>query len=330
MTMSVTDGGSDTLLNGGSYSANIGSLPGVIIVVAHCKTWDEITGVTVGGNAMTKVHQAFYSGWNGYVQFWWYNNSSLTGSVTVGMTSQGDHGVLTTLGLQCVGTPEIVDTFAHGGAATASVDYLDSGAVEAIRIIGSTDRNSVSAVTSGFTDADRGWDSISGDWNWACSYDTVQRSGNIYSGYPGATGQMFGAFGGICITDNTFNAEPAAIGVEVTMPAPTITSPIDIVAYPEQFGIKVTMPRPKMGVRAPMVVPLVGEHTEARGRIPRPAGFTNPILTDDGAGGYHWVEFDSLVTQRTRLVPLTTINASGDPELVWDDNGDLIYTEYYE
>ena len=137
------------------------------------------------------------------------------------------------------------------------------------------------------------------------------------------------SFVGLIYSDGNIYAQPDAITLPITVPTPVVTGPGDIFAYFSALEIPIAVQTPTLDVPTPKVLATVGVHTETPGRIPNPSGLTAPALTYQN-GDHVWVEHSTLETNATKLVPLTTTDASGDPALVWDDDDELILTEYYE
>jgi hypothetical protein len=159
------------------------------------------------------------------------------------------------------------------------------------------------------------------------AYETASTTGSRSFGLTTAS-----LSGGAAVIYSTglITARPSVVNIPVTLTSPAISGPANFVAYPDPIVIPMTV-NDLPGVRAewPRVLPLVGEEAEMSGRVAYPTGLTSPVLSHAGARPV-WVEADSLVSAVTHMVPLTTTGAAGDPELVWDDNDELVMTEYNE
>lgn len=116
----------------------------------------------------------------------------------------------------------------------------------------------------------------------------------------------------------------------MTMPTPTVSG-VDVVKVTHSTLVGgMHMPPPTVISQPNHLLQTVPEHGEMPGRVLRPSGMTRPVLTYE-SGKPTWVEHDTLVTPVSRLVPLTTVDDStGEPELVWDDNDELVLTEYFD
>lgn len=145
----------------------------------------------------------------------------------------------------------------------------------------------------------------------------------------GAATLKLAAYFTVVFSTGDIYVEPAASTMTMTAPAPTVDA-VDIKVIHQANVMSMVAPDPTITVVPNRVILTTPEHGETPGRIPPPAGMTKPVLTFvDGL--YEWVEHDSLVTPVSRLVPLTTVDDStGEPELVWDDNDELVLTEYFE
>jgi len=119
------------------------------------------------------------------------------------------------------------------------------------------------------------------------------------------------------------------VGLTVTLPGVTITGPGDIFAHLVQKRLVVTLPGVTCTAPSPMELAIVGRHTEMTGRAVPGAGLTTPVLSHDTTRPVY-IEGSTIVPARTRMVPLTTTEAAGDPEFVWDDDDQLVMTEFYE
>jgi len=163
--------------------------------------------------------------------------------------------------------------------------------------------------------------------NWAgVGWSSVAQSGTYNVG-----GQSLGigSFSGLAFTEDAISASATAMPLTVTVPTVGISGPGDVFAWASPAVLEVTVPPVSARADRPLTIPLVGQHTEMPARMPYPAGYTTPVVTHDGVRPV-WTEGTNIVPPRTRMVPLTTTGTSGDPELVWDDDDQLIMTEYYE
>jgi hypothetical protein len=111
-------------------------------------------------------------------------------------------------------------------------------------------------------------------------------------------------------------------------PTSAITGFNDAQIQTQPYRLYLKNPKHTVQPTAPRVLPLVGEELEMSGRVAKSSGLTTPLLSEVNSIPT-WIE-GSTFAERTRLVPLTTTGSSGDPELVWDDDDELVYTEHWE
>jgi len=322
---------------GGSFAYDVGTSPNYIIVALSCRiTMDYVSGVTLGGVAMTKL--GYTGGIDVSVSLFGMINPGVSGSQTFavslnywGGSSPRDIRATVYSG-KVAGQPSFYGYAGQGSAAEHMYVSLDSGtdpaigfSVCAVRTYGSN----LSAYSGNTIDEDWEYDAGVGPSHYggAITHQTTYPS--VGSRTLGTTFFGIGAVGAVLVKVNDYLLEQStAFSLQVQLPVATIAAPDSQIQQHGAFEFQIDLLKHHLTERYARQLPLVGTKWTPD-RVAFASGLTTPMLSEVNLVPV-WVEAPIPYVPRTRLIPLTTTGASGDPELVWDADDELVYTEYYE
>jgi len=259
----------------------------VIVALASESYNDLSNSPSYGGKALTKLDEGNWTtGGHQHGSIWYYAGSDIpTGSQTFQMnTGDGKTRWVVVYGVEADGILTYSTASADGTSGSVSHSWNPAGDISRAIIAGTNKSNtSASSPVSGTTgDKNTYIDPISVNIGSEASDSSSTRT-------VGFSAIWLYAYATILLKDTSIIETPDPIAVAVTAPAPTITGPGGVVSFPDPITIEVTVPEPTISVPVPRWVPLVGTK-ETPGRVPKVAGLTTPVLSEDDNGVPVWIE----------------------------------------